>query len=180
MTSGPGLHAWPGLLAAFSLPNHPVVDGLLGRAAAVVTDSATGVVFSGYPGNAREAVWSQVAAIYAAVVAERVRYRLPPASFLDEGQKIRTPDRIVEGGVATCLDFTMLFVACSEQAGLNPLVRIQEGMLGRACSSRIQPCPRWLATMASLRPSAWLPASGGRGRQRVRPAPWLPRSAPRW
>ncbi len=51
----------------------------------------------------------------------------PPASFGSDGQKIRTPDRILEARVATCLDLAMLFASCLEQAGLRPVILMKEG-----------------------------------------------------
>lgn len=123
----PGLTVWPGLLAAFSLPNHPVVDRLVGRAARCLAASDPPGAMSGYQSGQREAVWRQVAAIYNAVAASGVLYSSPPASFEQEGQKIRTPDRMVDGGLGTCLDLAMLLAACLEQAGLHALVFLSEG-----------------------------------------------------
>lgn len=123
----PGLRVWPGLLAAFSLPNHPVVERLVGRAARLLAASHPPGALSGYQSGRREDVWRQVAAIYQAVAASGVLYSNPPASFEQQGQKIRTPDRMIDGGLGTCLDLAMLLTACLEQAGLHALVFLREG-----------------------------------------------------
>ncbi len=123
----PGLRVWPGLLAAFSLPNHPVVERLVGRAARLLAGSDPPGALSGYQSGQREDVWRQVAAIYQAVAATGVLYSNPPASFEQQGQKIRTPDRMIDGGLGTCLDLAMLLTACLEQAGLHALVFLSEG-----------------------------------------------------
>jgi hypothetical protein len=44
-----------------------------------------------------------------------------------DGQKIRTPDRIMDARVATCLDLAMLFSSCLEQAGLRPVILMKDG-----------------------------------------------------
>ena len=123
----PGLKAWPGLLAAFSLPNHPVVERLVGQAARLLAASNPPGALSGYQSGRREDVWRQVAALYQAVAASGVLYSNPPASFEQQGQKIRTPDRMIGGGLGTCLDLAMLLAACLEQAGLHALVFLREG-----------------------------------------------------
>ncbi len=122
----PGLDAWPGLLAAFSLPNHPVVERIVGRAAVRLAAADPPGAMAGYQLESREEVWRQTAAIYNAVAETGVLYSSPPASF-DDGQKIRTPDRIADSRLGTCLDLAMLFSSCLEQAGLNPIVLFKPG-----------------------------------------------------
>jgi very-short-patch-repair endonuclease len=126
-----GTRALPELLAAFCQPNAPAVDRLLATASEQL--QARGGVLNGYQSKNREAVWTQVSALYGAIAALNLQYSDPPASFGRDGQKIRTPDRIVAGGVATCLDLTMLVASCLEQAGLNPIVLFQEGHAWVGC-----------------------------------------------
>ena len=66
-------------------------------------------------------------AIWSAVAGLRLSYALPPASFEQTGQKVRTPSQILDGRIATCLDTALLFAAALEQASLNPLVVLMEG-----------------------------------------------------
>ncbi len=122
-----GTRALPELLAAFCMPNSPVVDRLLARASALLRANAPGLAMSGYQSKNREHVWKQMSAIYSTIVAEDLQYSNPPASFGSDGQKIRTPERIQGTRVATCLDLVMLFASCLEQAGLNPVLLIKEG-----------------------------------------------------
>lgn len=121
-----GSRSLPELLAAFSLPNNPAVDRLLFQAAELLTNSGSGRAMNGYQSRNREDVWAQISALYSAVAASNVHYSEPPASFGTEGQKIRTPDRIIAGGVATCLDLTMLMTSCLEQAGLNSMALVKK------------------------------------------------------
>lgn len=122
-----GTRSLPELLAAFSMPNSIVVDHLLGKASALLRKSDPGLSIDGYQSKNRERVWKQVSAIYSALLAEGLHYSNPPASFGADGQKIRTPERIFDGRVATCLDLAMLFASCFEQAGLHPVVLFKEG-----------------------------------------------------
>lgn len=122
-----GTRSLPELLAAFSMPNSVVVDRLLGKASALLRKSDAELSLDGYQSKNRERVWKQVSAIYSALLAEGLHYSNPPASFVADGQKIRTPERIFDGRVATCLDLAMLFASCFEQAGLNPVVLFKEG-----------------------------------------------------
>lgn len=122
-----GTRALPELLAAFSMPNNPAIDVLVGKASKILRDSYPELSMNGYQSKSRDVVWKQVSALYSAIAAEGLQYAEPPASFGNDGQKIRTPDRILEGRVATCLDLAMLFASCLEQAGLHCAVLFKEG-----------------------------------------------------
>ncbi|HEX8601487.1 MAG TPA: DUF3320 domain-containing protein [Pseudoduganella sp.] len=121
-----GTRALPELLAAFCMPNARVVDHLIGSASALLREVAGAPSMNGYQSRNRERVWQQVSALHGAVLALGLHYASPPASFGTDGQKIRTPGRIVESKIATCLDLAMLFAACLEQAGLHPVVLLKE------------------------------------------------------
>lgn len=122
-----GTRALPELLAAFSMPNNPAVDGLIGKASTLLRAQHADLQMNGYQSKSRDVVWKQVSAIYSTLAAESLHYAEPPASFGVDGQKIRTPDRIMEARVATCLDLAMLFASCLEQSGLRPVILLKEG-----------------------------------------------------
>lgn len=128
-----GTRSIPELLAAFSLPNNPHVDRILAEAATLLSKGKHGYALNGYDSKSREAVWAQISAVYSAIAARDLKYSMPPASFVGNGQKIRTPDRIFTGGVGTCLDLTMLMVACLEQLNLNPIILLKEGHAWVGC-----------------------------------------------
>lgn len=122
-----GTRSLPELLAAFCMPNSLVVDQLIGKASTLLRSTSPDLSMSGYQTKNRERVWKQISAIYSTLLAEDLHYSNPPASFGTDGQKIRTPERILDGRVATCLDLAMLFASCFEQAGLNAVVLFKEG-----------------------------------------------------
>ena len=122
-----GTRALPELLAAFCMPNNPAVDVWVGKASALLRGAHHELLMNGYQSKSREVVWKQISALYSTLAAAGFHYAEPPASFGSDGQKIRTPDRILEAGVATCLDLAMLFASCFEQAGLRPVVLVKEG-----------------------------------------------------
>ena len=122
-----GTRSLPELLAAFSMPNTPAVDRILGKASELLRHSDKKVSLDGYQSKNRENVWKQISAIYSVLLSESLQYANPPASFENDGQKIRTPERIFDGRVGTCLDLAMLFASCFEQAGLHPVVLFKEG-----------------------------------------------------
>ena len=117
----------PELLAAFCTPNDPAVDRLLGQASQLLRSAGKSGSINGYDSGSREQVWLMASAIYSAIVKMQVGYALPPASFENNGQKIRVPSQIERAKVATCLDTTLLFAAALEQAQLNPLVILTRG-----------------------------------------------------
>ena len=122
-----GMRSLPELLAAFSQPNTPSIDGLLSAASRILEKARPGAAIRGYQTGSREDVWYQVAGIYSAIAAEHLVYSTPPASFGVDGQKIRLAERILSGRLGTCLDLTMLVTSCLEQASLHPVVLVKEG-----------------------------------------------------
>lgn len=128
-----GTRSLPELLAAFAMPNAPVVDQMIAKASRLLRSSDASLSMDAYQSKHRNNVWKQVSAIYSILASESIQYAEPPASFGNDGQRIRTPERIFSGKVATCLDLTMLFVSCLEQVGLNAVVLFKEGHAWVAC-----------------------------------------------
>ena len=123
----PGFRAPPGMLACYVLPNHPAVARLLvrvrDRLGAVTGDNALG----GYQTRSRPRVRAMAEALYTSVQGLDLSYIGVPASFEASGQKVRLPDQLLEQSMANCLDLTLLFSACFEQAGLAPLLVVFDG-----------------------------------------------------
>lgn len=126
----PRLH-WGGmsaidLLAAYSMPNDPAVDRILKAASEVLRAAGKADAINGYSRSPPD-VWLLVSAIWTAIAQLNLSYALPAASFEMEGQKIRSPSAIFDGRVATCLDTSLLFAACLEQAQLHSVIVITKG-----------------------------------------------------
>jgi len=121
-----GIGHLPEMLAAFVQPNDPAVDRILKKAAEVLRQNDRKPALNGYEDGPKRA-WELASAIWAAVGSLGLDYTLPPASFEHAGQKVRGPSQICDGAIATCLDTALLFAACFEQCGLNPLVVMTRG-----------------------------------------------------
>lgn len=121
-----GISHLPDLVAAFVQPNDPAVDRLLKRTAEVLRQNDRNPALDGYAGGAKRA-WELTSAIWGATAGMELDYALPPASFEQSGQKVRSPSQIESSGLGTCFDFALLFCAALEQAGLNPLLVLTEG-----------------------------------------------------
>lgn len=117
----------PELLAAFVTPNDPAIDQILKRASQVLKAAGKSDGIDGYQSGSRERVWELASSIYSAIAQLGLSYAEPPASFERNGQKIRLPSSILQGGLGTCLDTTLLFAASLEQAGLNPVIALPNG-----------------------------------------------------
>lgn len=117
----------PELLAAFVMPNDPAVSKALKEAGEVLRQAGEQPALDGYQSRSRHRVWQIVSAIWTAISSRRLVYAEPPASFELDGQKIRTPSQILDNGLATCLDSTVLFAAALEQCGLNPVIAFSKG-----------------------------------------------------
>jgi hypothetical protein len=103
-------------LATFVLPNHPAVAAVAAAVSATVESDAPA---------------SEVLAALFKVLAERwqLAYRLEPPHWATNSQKVRLPHGVLlddgtRRGEGTCLDLALLFAACLENLGLQPLVAI--------------------------------------------------------
>jgi very-short-patch-repair endonuclease len=115
------------LTAAYILPNHPQVQQILSNASKILRKSVPGAALDGYQSGSSQRVIDIAYAIYTAIGQLQISYINPPASFENTGQKVRFPDDMVSHQLGTCLDLSMLFAACLEQAGLYPLLVIIQG-----------------------------------------------------
>lgn len=121
-----GLSHLPDLTAAFVQPNDLAIEQLLKKAADLLRKSNKNPALNGYNSGAEHA-WEIASAIWSSVVAMGLDYALPPASFEQAGQKVRSPSHLTENGLATCFDLSLFFCAALEQAGLNPLLVFTHG-----------------------------------------------------
>ncbi len=122
-----GVKDGAGLLASFVLPNHPAVKPILQRASEKLQKWTGNPALNAYlPGDPNMAKM-QMAAIYDALCERGIAYANPPASFAEQGQRVRLPEDILAGGLATCLDAALLYAGCLEASGLRPLVILHEG-----------------------------------------------------
>lgn len=122
-----GCGSMPELLPAFCMPNEPAVDRVLKAASDVLRRAGKSAGIDGYEDKSRTRSWELTSAIWSSVAGLGISYSLPPASFEQSGQKVRTPGAILDGKVATCLDTALLFASALEQARLNPLLILTEG-----------------------------------------------------
>jgi len=121
-----GIAYLPEMVAAFVQPNDPAIDRVLKSAALVLQENGKSGSINGYSDGARRA-WELASSIWTAVLKRKLNYALPPANFEYQGQKVRSASQILDSGLATCLDLTLLFAACLEQANLNPLLIFTHG-----------------------------------------------------
>ena len=128
-----GSNVMPEMLAAFSTPNHPALNRIIRRSSEIL-DGWTGKPdLNGYQDRDPNRVKYQMAAVFEAIAELGVTYCVNPASFEKEGQRIRTADEILSGGLGNCLDMTMLYVSCLECIGLHPLIIMTDDRAYAGC-----------------------------------------------
>ncbi len=117
----------PELLAAFCMPNAPTIERLLRSASDLLREGGHDGVLHPYEVADPRRIWLQVSAVWNALLALNLDYAYPPKSFERTGQKVRTPEAIVDARRATCLDTSLLLAALFEQMGLKPLLILEHG-----------------------------------------------------
>ncbi|MFE7062057.1 DUF4011 domain-containing protein [Sutcliffiella sp. NPDC057660] len=125
--SWPGASVLPEIISSFITPNRPFVNEII-RHAATIMENGTGTnSMDGYQSGNPNRVLAQLSAIFSAIQSNEIAYINPPASFEEEGQKVRFPDLIREHKLGTCLDLTLLYAACAEAVGIYPIVVFLQG-----------------------------------------------------
>ncbi|WP_043932504.1 DUF3320 domain-containing protein [Bacillus sp. EB01] len=125
--SWPGSSVLPEIISSFITPNRPFINEIVRHAASIMENSTGSNAMDGYQSGDPNRVLAQLSAIFSAIQSHGIAYANPPASFEDEGQKIRFPDLIKEFKLGTCLDLTLLYAACAEAVGIFPLVVFLKG-----------------------------------------------------
>ncbi len=117
-----GLLSFPELISAFVTPNHPLVTDIIRKGGEYLTKWDNDPSFTAYQRRNPNAVKSQMAAIYAALREREIAYCVPPAGYENSGQRVRLPDMVLTEKLGTCLDLSVLYAACLEAVGLNPVI----------------------------------------------------------
>lgn len=124
---------WPGIgskaqiLASFVLPNHPDLVELLSSMSDLMNDWTGSSALNGYQAKERSRVRKMAQSSFEVLKSFGFRYINPPASFEENGQKVRTPEMMMNSRLGTCLDYSLLVAALLEQSGLHPIVVIIKG-----------------------------------------------------
>ncbi|MFK7693003.1 DUF3320 domain-containing protein [Paenibacillus sp. HJGM_3] len=122
-----GLATMPEMVAAFVMPNHPAVAKVIGEAALLLEKWTGNSSFDAYQSQNPNRVRQQAAALFSAVQAYQSTYCVAPASFEEVGQRVRLPEAVFGNRMGNCLDLTLLYAACLEAVGLNPLILFTKG-----------------------------------------------------
>lgn len=115
------------MLAAYVQPNATVVPTLLTDVSDRLLAATGSSAIDGYQSENPARVDAIARAVFDAMRARDIRYAEPPASWGDDGQKIRTPAEVLDGRLGTCLDTTLTMAAILEQAGINTTIWVVRG-----------------------------------------------------
>lgn len=122
-----GSNVMPEHIAAFVVPNNPLLSKVKLSAARFLEKWTGSAAFDEYQTQDRNRARAQVAAIYEALRAEGIIYSAPPASFEQTGQRIRLADKVLTEKMGTCLDTSLLIASCLEEIGIYPIVLMLKG-----------------------------------------------------
>lgn len=125
--SWPGSSVLPDIISSFITPNRPFIMEIIKQASEIMEKNTGTNSMDGYQSGDPNRVLAQLSAIFSAIQSHHIAYANPPASFEQEGQKIRFPDMIKEHKLGTCLDLTLLYAACAEAIGLHPVTVFLKG-----------------------------------------------------
>jgi hypothetical protein len=122
-----GIDCYPQLLTSFITPNHPCIASIVKRASQHLNRLCSTSDFTGYMCANKEHVRFQIKAIYCALQEEKLSYTLEMPSYEEKGQRIRFANEVITSKLGNCMDLTLLFAACLEYIGINPLLILEQG-----------------------------------------------------
>ena len=114
------------MLAAHVQPNSAAVAALLPQVSDHLGKLTGKPALDGYQSGDPGRVDAIAAAVYEAMRDRDIRYAEPPASW-GTGQKVRTPQEVLDGRVGTCLDTALTMAAVLEQAGIGATLWLLPG-----------------------------------------------------
>lgn len=117
----------PQTIVSFITPNHPSINGIIVKSAAVLKSLTGSSSFKAYQTGDTSDVRKQVAAVFAAIHDTGIVYRGLPASYETIGQRITMPDQVIASKIGNCLELTLLMASTLEAIGINSLIIIQNG-----------------------------------------------------
>ncbi|NEM97191.1 DUF3320 domain-containing protein [Pontibacter burrus] len=117
----------PEMIAAFVTPNHAQISKIISKAATILERWTGSPSFDEYQSRNPDRVRKQMAALYEAIASLEIVYCSVPASFEENGQRIRMCDTIFTHKLANCLDISLLYAACLEAVGIYPLLIFTKG-----------------------------------------------------
>ncbi|UJL30984.1 DUF3320 domain-containing protein [Mycolicibacterium vanbaalenii] len=115
------------MLAAYVQPNSTAVAAVLPQVSDRLRELTGNSAIDGYQSENPDRVDAIARAVFDTMRARDIRYAEPPASWGDEGQKVRTPAEVLDGRLGTCLDTTLAMAAILEQAGINSTIWVLKG-----------------------------------------------------
>lgn len=122
-----GTTIMPQTLVSFVTPNHPVINSLVVKAAAVLKQVSGSSLLTAYQTGNSNDVRLQIAAVFAAIHQLGIVYRSVPASYEDVGQRITMPDQVIATKIGNCIELTLLMASVLEAIGINCVVILQKG-----------------------------------------------------
>ena len=124
-------HEWAGYrrapeyLAAFCLPDQPVLDKLLQLAGELLSRNGHDATLKGYAAADVARLGLQAVALWNVLLGLRFD-ALTAHAGLDEVQHPRSPAQIAQGRSASALDCALLVAALLERLGLHPLIVLEQ------------------------------------------------------
>ena len=128
-----GVNTLPELLAAFVTPNLPIIQQLLHESAIKLGEWTGDPSLNDYQSQDVNRVRRMMAAIYQSIQKQNIIYATVPASFEQQGQRVRLANAVVQQNMGNCLDMSVLYAACLEAAGLHPLIVVIKGHAFAGC-----------------------------------------------
>lgn len=121
------------MLSCFVTPNISEVKEVIKHATKILSEiRKTESAFIGYQANDIDSVREEMMAIYNALKSLNINYANPPASF-NLFQSVRLPKTVLNDNLGTCLDLAILYCACLENVGLNPILILIDGHAFAGC-----------------------------------------------
>ena len=119
--------AMDGSTALFVTPNDVAVQNIVALVAKDMEKQTGSSSLPDYQVGDKNNVVMQLKCLYNTLHNEGIAYITSPPSYEKVGQKIRLPHDVAVHKQGTCLDLSILFLACAENMGLNPFLVLKHG-----------------------------------------------------
>lgn len=122
-----GTKVMPQTIASFVTPNHPSVSAILLLVAEKLKKISGHSSLLEYQSGNPDEVRNQVAAVFAALHSLGIIYRIAPASFEEQGQRVVLPQEVLASKMGNCIELSVLFASVLEAIGIHSGIVLQQG-----------------------------------------------------
>lgn len=119
-----GFSCTPEYLCSLVTPNQAEIENIVSSAYNLLRDRGELPITDGYEKKNIKKVYAVTRAVYDSIRALKITYNITKTDYLSKYVPLQTCEMLFDRMIGSSLDISLVFAACLENLGLNPLIAI--------------------------------------------------------